>query len=440
MAALWNIENPRYQAFLREMLTDTLSYMANVTPNVSDRIVEVDDALIGGFGWNVGPFHLLDMLSDIVWGNDVSTFVQKLQQTGEQRFYFNKNGEHFYFDFASGAMTALPRPPDVLFIKDLKKAGKVVEDLGEASLIDLGEDVLCLEWRTKMGTLNPAITSALDSARERTERDFAALVIAGAGDPFSVGFDLALLSTLMEEKRWDEIDGIMASLQQALQRIKYGIKPVICAVNGFALGGGCEVMLHCSAVQAGFESSIGLPEANAGLVPTGGGIAQVLIRAMNSNSVDPFADVRLVWERLRTARFSSSAPEAESLGYLRSSDSISIHPDRLLYEARQHALELAKDYATPEHISVKVMGLSGLARFRWELHNLLRANRLTVHDGRVATALANVLCGGQLVHATEVSEQYLLNVEREVFLSLAGTPESLARIKHLLATGKPLRN
>jgi 3-hydroxyacyl-CoA dehydrogenase len=205
--------------------------------------------------------------------------------------------------------------------------------------------------------------------------------------------------------------------------------------------------MHCATVQAAFESSIGLPEANAGLIPTGGGIVQSVARAVEQTPpaaplerADYHPALRGRWNTLRLARFSSSAPEALSLGFLRASDGITVHPDRLLHDARERALAMAADYRPPQSPLLPVSGEDGLARFRWEVHLLRRGGQITEHDERIALALARVMCGGALIHTTDVTENYLLDLEREQFLSLAGAPESLARLKHIVATGKPLRN
>jgi len=445
--ALWTSAPIRYRPFLRDMLTDTLDYMAGATPEVADRIVEVDDALIGGFGWEAGPFHLLGYLYDTPWPHDLPPLVKQLRAAGRRKFYDNAKGHHTYFDFRSGEMAELERPAGVLFLKDCQKANGFVEEREYASLVDLGDDVLCLEWHTRLGTLNPWITEMLTLAREKAESDFRALVIVGAQDPFSAGFDLAGLARLMELRRWVDIDNIMRTLQQTLLKMKYATAPVVSAVSGYTLGGGCEVMLHSAAVQAAFESTIGLPEANVGLIPTGGGITQSVCRAMEEvppapplERADPFPFLRPLWDNMRLARVSTSATEAARLGYLRSSDGITIHPDRLLHDAKERALALADDHTPHQPVPISVMGENGLARFRWEIHLLRSGQQISEHDARIALSLARVMCGGSLVHPAEVTEDYLLDLEREEFLSLAGTPESLARIKQMLDTGKPLRN
>jgi 3-hydroxyacyl-CoA dehydrogenase len=409
--------------------------------------VEVDDALIGGFGWEMGPFHVLDALGSIDWPTARPRLLEIRKEAGEARFYANEKGEHFYFDFAAGRMAPLPRPPGMIVLRDLKKAGKTIEETTDAALVDLGEGVACFEWRTKMNTLSPELIAFLDRCRERAKQEFAALVIGGSGEHFSAGFDLNLFAQYAEAGNWAAMDRDLVHLQQTLQRLKYASIPIVSTAYGYTLGGGCELMLHCSGVQAAFESAIGLPEANVGLIPAGGGTTQLLLRASADvpagtilEKSDPFPFVRKAWDAMRLARFSSSADEARAFGYLAEADGITIHPDRLLHDARERALAMAASYRPPAPQTALVMGEEGIARFQWEVHLMRRADQITEHDARVSMALAAVLCGGELIHQTEVSEEYLLAREREQFLSLAGTPETLARIRHMLQTGKPLRN
>lgn len=449
LRSLWALSETPYGSFLREMLRDTLGYMADVTPEVADRIVEVDDALMGGFGWEIGPFHILDALGAIQWPEGAPELIQRQHKANAERFYYNTEGKHFYFDFASMQMKDLPRPADALHLKDLKKAGRKVKGFEGLTppYIDLGEGVLCVDWQTKMGALDISAVGLIDSARRSAEAYGKALVIAGNGNPFCAGYDLNSILELIEKQEWKGLEVEMERFQQTCLGLKYASVPIVCATSGYALGGGCEILLHSTAVQAAFESSIGLPEANVGLIPTGGGTTQMLLRTMTKvppgtllERSDPFPLLRPIWDNLRRARFSSSADEARAFGYLREQDSVTRHPDRLLYDAREHALALALDYRPSSPATVLAMGEDGMARFKWELHLLRRADQISAHDARIAEALATVFCGGGLIHPTEITEQRLLDLEREVFLSLAGTPETLARIKAMLETGRPLRN
>jgi 3-hydroxyacyl-CoA dehydrogenase len=445
--ALWNSAPIRYRPFLRDVLTESLDYMIRTTPEVSDRIVEVDDALIGGFGWEAGPFHMVGYLQDAPWPKDPPDLVKRLRAAGLYKFYDNAKGIHHYFDFRSGRMEELDRSPNLLILKDKQKANGFVEQREYASLVDLDDGVLCLEWHTKMGTLNPWIVEMLELARTKAEADFRALVLVGAQDPVSAGFDLGGLGRLIQQGRWRDIDKIMHTLQQTLLRIKYSSVPIVCAVSGYTLGGGCEVMMHGSAVQAAFESSLGLPEANVGLIPCGGGIAQTVCRAAAEMPVpapperpDLFPFLKSRWENIRLSRFSSSAPEARALGYLRDGDGITVHPDRLLFDAKQRALALADGFTPPESGGLLAIAEDGLARFQWEINQLRSGDQITDHDARIALASAKVMCGGSLIHPAELTEQAFLDLEREEFLSLASTPESLARVLHMVETGKPLKN
>jgi len=458
---LWKLSPEHDGGFLQEMLRSTLGYIAEVTPEVTERIVEVDDAFIDGFGWEMGPFHMLDALSPVIdWPTGEPQLIAHLHQIplslegkGAMEeaaqgtvpgFYVEEDSRHYYFDFHKKRWTPLLHPVGVIVLKDLKKAGKVVEEMENAALVDLGDDVLCLEWRTKMNTLHPELIAFFETARLRAEQDFAALIIGGSGQHFSAGYDLRRFLARIEMQDWDGLDALLRLFQDALMGFKYATVPVIGTAYGYTLG---ETILHCTAVQAAFESAIGLPEANVGLIPAGGGTTQMLLRTLDKvppgtllELADLYPVLQPLWEILRAGRFSSCADDARQLGFLRPTDGVTRHPDRLLHDAKTRALTLVAEYTAPPRATAMVMGETGFARCRWELHLLRSANKITEHDARVAEKLAYVLTGGALIHPTEVAEQYLLDLEREVFLQLAGTPETLARIQHLLETGKPLRN
>jgi 3-hydroxyacyl-CoA dehydrogenase len=423
--------------------------MAKVTPEVADRIVDVDDAIVGGFGWELGPFHTLDALFHAGIEGDgpfVAMAVPEALAKAE-RYYRNEGGKHFYYDFKSARMEALPLPPDMIVLKDARKAGKAVEEAVSASLVDLGDGLVCLEWRTKMNVLDSELVEFIGRSLERAAKDFSALVIGGSGENFSAGFNLGFFVEKIENSDWTAIDSAINDLQQMVLRLKYSRIPVVAATYGYTLGAGCETMLYCTAVQAAFESYIGLPEANVGLIPAGGGTAAMILRAYQEvppgtslERPDPFPFLRPLWDNLRLAKISTSAEEARNLGYITEDDGVTVHPDRLLYDAKERGLAAAASYRPPEPQTIMAMGEDGLARFRWEIHLLRRGQQIMEHDARIADRLAYMLCGGGLVHPAEVSEQYLLDLERETFLSLCGNPETLARIKHTLVTGKPLRN
>ena len=427
------------------LIVDGLRYMTDIAPQVAERIVDVDDAITGGFGWELGPFHMLDVLGET--SSRIHITNSWNTELPVERYYRNEDGRHFYFDFHTGQMAPLRPPAEVIVLKDLKKGSRIVEEADSASTVDLGDGVLCLEWRTKMNVLDSGLVRFLDRARERGEREFRALVIGGSGENFSAGFNLGFFVERVERQEWNSIDSALDELQQAVLRLKYASIPVVTAVYGYTLGAGCETMLRCAGVQAAFESYVGLPEANVGLIPAGGGMAEMILRAYEEvppgtilERSDPYPFLRPLWENLRLAKISTSADEARQLGYLRDEGGITVRPDRLLFEAKERASALAVSYRPPDSKTVLAMGEDGLARFRWEIHLLRGGRQITEHDAKIADRLAYILCGGELAHPAEVTEQYLLGLEREAFLSLCGTPETLARIKHTLATGKPLRN
>jgi 3-hydroxyacyl-CoA dehydrogenase len=445
---IWEMRPEVDGGFLRDALTDLLTYAADIAPEISDRIVEVDDALISGFGWEVGPFHIIDMLSNqIEWPGKEPAVVARLRETHQPQFYSNLGGKHSYFDFQTGQTVPLALPAAAIRLNDLRKAGKTVEEKDEARLIDLGDGVACFEWRTKMGTLSDPLLDFLTHCHERATKDFAALVIGGGHELFSAGFDLRVFLGQIDSQDWAALDRSIERFQQTNLLLRRSSIPIVAAVGGYTLGGGCELMLHCHAVQAKFESAIGLPEANVGLIPGGGGVTRITQRAQVNlppgnilEPADPFANLKLAWDVIRSGKFSGSAPEAREMSYLRAEDGITVHPDHVLHDAKTRALGLTAGFVPTAPAKMIAMGENGLARFQWELHLAKRAGQITEHDALVAEKTAWIMCGGDLLAQTELPEERFLELEREAFIALCKTPETRARIVHLLETGKPLRN
>lgn len=464
-----------YGAFVREALLLPLAYAAEITPEVAYDIVSVDQAMKWGYNWELGPFEYWDAIGAAVWQDLMGHFftnpdlagieiglellasvpnapqrtphlIQALRDTGFTLFYEPTQEEgtlYFQPRDGTGEMVPLKESPEFIVLTDLKARGKEVMGTEEASAIDLGDEVLCLEFHTKANVLTPSLIRFLDEVRERAEREFAALVIGNQGSMFSAGFDLNLFSEYIRAHDWAKLEEGLRLLQGMVLRLKYARVPVVAAVHGYALGGGCEVMLHCHQVHAHVESGIGLPEALVGLIPAGGGTTLLTARATQNLApdADPFPNLRQAFQTLSQGKRSSHAFEARTLGFLTPCDRFCFCADRLLYEAKRWALTLAEaGHRVPDPQPIRVMGEEGIARLMMEVHWAHRAGQITDHDRLIAEKIAWVMNGGNLKSTVEVAEEYLHELEREAFLSLCGTEATLARIQHMLETGKPLRN
>jgi 3-hydroxyacyl-CoA dehydrogenase len=438
-------------AFLWETLRDTLCYTADAAEEIAEDIVAIDNAVKWGFGWELGPFEIWDALG-------VDKVVQRLEAEGTPipalvgQLLGAQQGTFYLRDRGRVSAVHLPNPatrfevetaPEYISLSALKETDGTIKTTPDCDLVDLGDGVFCLEFHTKMNTLGPGITGMLHWSLEETRRNGRALVIGNQGEHFSAGFNIQLILASVLEQDWDEMLAMTRHLQETVLMLKRAPVPVVAAVHGYTLGGGCEVMLHCAAVQAAAETFIGLPEVGIGVIPAGGGTTEMLVRAMDTcpPGTDPFAFVHQVFETLGWAKVGTSAAEAHRLGFLRHDDGISMNRDRLLHDAKARALALAESgYRPAPPAMVPVMGAEGIARFELELHVMRQGGWISEHDQVVGRGLAEALCGGHLRPAQTVSEEYLLQVEREVFVRLCSTPKTAERMRHMLETGKPLRN
>jgi 3-hydroxyacyl-CoA dehydrogenase len=428
-AAIRAQKDTHWGHYLHTILVALLAYTRHVAPEIADDALAIDRVMQWGFHWELGPLEIGDL-------RQASTLPA-------QRSFGGTETARTVRVFAKRELQPLPDPPEYLSLAARKAAGKTVLETSEASLIDLGEGVACLEFHTKMNTLTPALTESIEKARVRAEQDFAALVVGSQGRNFSAGFDLTLLLESIEAENWTAIETMMRAVQNAFQGLKYARIPTVAAPYGYTLGGGCECTLHCRSVQAAAEVVMGLPETTLGVIPVGGGIKEMLARAMEGMKpdADPLPAIERAFDLIAFPKNATSAHEAQAIGLLRETDGITLNPDRLLYEARERALGLANAGHPPfVKKSVRVMGEETLARLRMKIHWRYRAGMLTDHDRLLADRVAYVLSGGALPYAQEVDEDYLLHLEREVFLQLVREPKTAARIRHMLETGKPLKN
>ena len=450
--------------FLWASLSRTCLYAARRIPEIADSPADIDRAMRWGFAWELGPFEIWDALGVEAMarqlekeGESLPPLVTKLLASGEKSFYLNVSGKILCFDPHAAApakvFKPVENPPGILVLSSLKESGAVVEKNSGASLIDLGDGVLCCEFHTKMNSLGSDIIAMIHSGVRRLHSDFDAMVIANQGAHFSAGANLMLVLVAAQEQEWDEIDLAVRQFQGAMLAIKYAPRPVVVAPHSLAIGGGCEINLHAAKIHAAAESYIGLVETGVGVIPAGGGCKETLIRANEQASggedLDLFNALKPRFYNIALAKVSTSAEEARALGYLRRADSISMNRDRLVADAKQSALALARANWRPAaanpkegaaRAQVRVLGESFLAAAKLAVHMMLRGEYISEYDAHVARKLAHILAGGALTSPQNVSEQYLMDLEREAFVSLCGERRTQDRIAHTLKTGKPLRN
>ena len=440
--------------FVWQTLSRTLCYTANRIPEIADTIVEVDRAMRWGFNWELGPFEVWDAIGvekSVAKLNEagraVPANVEKLLANGAKTFYKQENGQRFYFDFAAGEYRPLVDPPGTIILKSLKDRTGVIKKNSGASMIDLGDGVAGVEFHSKMNSIGGDTLEMLRWAIAETEKNFVGLVVGNQGVNFSVGANLMLMLMEAQDENWEELEMIGRYFQQSVMSLRYSAKPVVVAPFQMVFGGGCEMVLHADRVRAAAETYIGLVEVGVGIIPAGCGTKEMLLRAMDSiptgmNDADPFPFVKRAFETIALAKVATSAAEARDFGFLRDEDSISMNGDRLILDAKKQVLSLAAaGYVQPQpRTDILALGDSALATLKLGVHLMKRAGYISDHDALIGEKLARILTGGDLNHPTRVSEQYLLDLEREAFLSLIGTRKSQDRIAHMLKTGKPLRN
>jgi 3-hydroxyacyl-CoA dehydrogenase len=444
----------RVGAFLWKTMSRVFAYAANRIPEIADTVVEVDRAMKWGFGWELGVFEAWDAVGVEKAaarmkeeGRLVPANVQKMLDAGATSFYKSEGGQESYFDFQSGGYKPVAEQPGVVVLKSVKDRTGVIKKNAGASLLDLGDGVACLEFHSKMNSIGGDTLSMLKTALAEVDKNFVGLVVGNQGQNFSVGANLMLVLLGAQEEDWDELDLAIRAFQQATMSLRYSPKPVVVAPFQMTFGGGCEMTLHADRARAAAETYIGLVEVGVGLIPAGGGTKEMLVRALDStrpgvSEADPFPFVKRVFETIALAKVATSGAEAKALGFLREEDSYSMNADRLVADAKQEVLALASvGYSQPrQRTDVLALGNSALSTVKLGIHQMKRGGFISDHDAVIGEKLARILTGGDLNHETRVSEQYLLDLEREAFLSLCGMRQTQERIAHMLKTGKPLRN
>jgi 3-hydroxyacyl-CoA dehydrogenase len=458
--------DPRDKAtqFIWTTLSDLWTYSANRIPEIADTVVEIDQAMRMGFNWEIGPFEVWDLAGVEISvarmkkeGKPVAANVEKLLAAGAKSWYKDDPSSpsgRAYFDLRSGQYKPVQVAQGVWSVSTAKKSKGVVKKNAGASLIDLGDGVGCIEFHSKMNALGGDIVQMVTQSLKTggIGDQFEAFVITGDSANFSVGANLMMLMLAVQEEEWDEVDMAIKQFQSMTQAIKFCSRPVVTASFGMTLGGGCEINLHSAARQPHSELYMGLVEVGVGLLPGGGGCKEMLLRALNNakavrpdgrgESVEVMEGMKRIFETIAMAKVSTSAYEARALGFLSDGDVISMNRERILADAKDRALELARaGYRAPvPRMDIPAPGENALATLRLGIHLMKQAEYISDHDVKVATKVAEVICGGNVTPGTPVSEQYILDLEREGFKSLCGEKKTQERIQFTLKTGKPLRN
>ncbi len=433
-------------AYARTVMFKTLAYAAAVAPEISENIAALDQAMRLGYNWKRGPFQMIDEVGASWLGQNLKkdgvAVPELLSRVGDGSFYRIKNGREQYFTFA-GDYADVPRPPGAITLTDIKRVRKPFAKNGSASLWDIGDGVACLEFHSKMNAIGPGTLKMIETAvRTLTHRGFKALVIHNEGTNFSVGANLGLVLVVAMFRAWFIIDWFIEKGQKAYMGLKFAPFPVVGAPSGMALGGGCEILLHCDAVQAHAETYMGLVEAGVGIVPAWGGCKELLMRWSRDKKRPggPMPPVIKTFETIGLAKVAKSAEEARDLMFIGPKDAITMNRDRLLSDAKAKALELAEGYSPPQIQEISLPGPTARAAIEMAVESFRTSGKATAHDVVVSGQLAHVLSGGETDITETLGEDDILALEREAIGKLARHPQTLARMRHMLKTGKPLRN
>ncbi|OOE01490.1 3-hydroxyacyl-CoA dehydrogenase [Anoxybacillus kestanbolensis] len=442
--------NDRAGQLLWNILSPTLLYSAKLLGEIADDIVAIDRAMKWGFGWELGPFETWDAIGVRqsvekmkAEGRQVPSWVEDMLASGHETFYKHEHGRVSYYD--RGQYKPVEENEKVIHIHRLKEQKGVIKKNSGASLIDLGDDVALLEFHSPNNAIGFDIVQMINYALEEVDRNYKGLVIGNQGKNFCVGANLAMILMEAQDDNYFEIEMVVRQFQQAMMNIKYSSKPVVVAPFAMTLGGGTEICLPASRIQAAAETYMGLVEVGVGLIPGGGGNKELYIKHLsgmpNGVEFDLQKVANKVFETIAMAKVSTSAAEARELNFLNAQDGISINGDHLIHDAKQAVLALYESgYKPPVRKKIPVVGETGYATLLLGAQGMYHSGYISEHDLKIAKKLAYVIAGGSVPYGTEVDEQYLLDLEREAFLSLVGEPKTQARMQHMLLKGKPLRN
>ncbi|MDN6279900.1 MAG: 3-hydroxyacyl-CoA dehydrogenase NAD-binding domain-containing protein [Psychroflexus sp.] len=437
--------------FYRKNFAALFAYVQHRIPEITDSIYKIDDAMKAGFGWKHGPFQIWDAVGldkgiELMKkeGYEIAEWIENLSQSDHKSFYTVKDGQTYYYDMDQKSNAKIPGQDDFIILDNIRANKEVFSNKG-LSATDLGDGILNIEFRSKMNSIGGDVLNGLNTAMDIAERDFDGVVISNTGDNFSVGANIGMIFMFAVEQEYEELHGAIKYFQDTMMRMRYSSIPVVAAPHQMALGGGCEISMHADKVVAHAETYIGLVEFGVGVIPGGGGSKEMTRRAAMTFQKD---DVEL--NRLREnfltigmAKVSKSAQEAYDLNILEhGKDIVVVSRDRQLAVAKQHALLMAENgYTQPVKTnSIKVLGRQALGAFLVGTDQMKAGKYISEHDQKIANKLAYVMSGGDLTGSHYVSEQYLLDLEREAFLSLCGERKTLERLQHMIKKGKPLRN
>ena len=432
--------------FAWKSLRDTLIYTAKMVPEIADDVVNIDNAMKWGYNWELGPFEILDAIG-------VAAFVARAEGDGVRvpqilkevpRFYQSEAGKGYYYSLADREFREIARPATSISLTLLKGSGGLIERNSAASVLDLGDGVFCLEFHSKMNTMGADTLAMIHKATQRAEQDGIGLVIANEGPIFSAGANLMLLSMAIAEGAYDEIGLLVRSFQKAMMAIKYSKIPVVAAPHTLVMGGGCETCLHADGMNPHAETYMGLVEIGVGLLPAGGGTKEMAIRAValaEENGADVMPFILKNYQNIAMAKISSSASELYGMGYLRQGDAITLDIGQRIHDAKQKVLALSTNYRPGRPLTgIKAPGRGVAASIKTQLWNLEQGGFISAHDKYLAAGIADVITGGDVPAGTLISEEYLLELEREAFLRFCGQKKSAERIQHMLKKGRALRN
>ena len=437
--------------FYRKSFAAMFAYVQNRIPEISDELYRIDDGLRAGFGWEHGPFQIWDAIGvakgvEIMKaeGHEIAPWVTEMISKGETSFYTVKEGATYYYDIPTKSQVKKPGQDSFIILDNIRKSNEVWKNSG-AVIEDLGDGILNLEFQSKMNTIGGDVLAAINKAIDLAEKDFQGLVVGNQAANFSVGANIGMIFMMAAEQEYDELNMAIKYFQDTMMRMRYSAIPTISAPHGMALGGGCEISLHADKVVAAAETYMGLVEFGVGVIPGGGGSKEMALRA---SDLFHKGDVQLnvLQEHFLTigmAKVATSAYEAFDLGLLqKGKDVVVVNKDRQIAQAKKHALLMAEaGYTQPvPRKDVLVLGKQALGMFLVGTDSMEASHYISEHDKKIANKLAYVMAGGDLSEPTKVSEQYLLDIEREAFLSLTAERKTLERIQHMLKTGKPLRN
>lgn len=439
--------NDKAAEFAWKLISDMLIYTVNRVPEISDDVVNIDNAMKWGYNWELGPFEILDAIG-------VQRFVKRLTKEGRavpaalagvDSFYKFEDGKKYYYDLVGKAYAEHPMDPNQINLEILKQTpNNIVEKNANSTVVDLGDGVFGLEFHSKMNAITGDILSMTHKAIKRAENEGAGLVIGNQGANFSVGANLMMLAVAIAEGAFEDVDMAVRMFQKATMAIKYSKVPVVAAPFGMTLGGGCEFSIHADARVASAETYMGLVEIGVGLLPGGGGTKEMCLRAVEAaeqagTDVTPFLFKN--FQNIGMAKVSFSADEAFGLGYMGAGDSVSMNLDNQIMDAKRKVIALASNYRPKSPLmNVKAPGKSVAASIKSQLWNMAQGKFITEYEEHLGSVIADVICGGDVPANTVITEQYLLDLEREGFVKLCMQKNTIARIQHMLKTGKPLRN